>query len=261
MRQVAFAKANSCGNDFLIIEQQQMPPEAAAFTRAICHRHTGVGADGIEWITAGAEAHEVTARLINADGSEAEISGNGTRCVAAYWIFRNGGNRVSVHTGAGRKDCFLMQHSGLRYEFETEMGTGQVLEELEVAGRAGMRVSTGNPHFVTFVESFEFPWQSEGMEIQSNRSVFPQGTNVEFVRLMDGHTIECRFYERGAGETQSSGTGSCASALAAIHKGLVKSPVSVLSPGGKQRVRLEKGVLHLEGPAEIVCEGEFFYAA
>src|SRR5262249_46612898 len=114
---------------------------------------------------------------------------------------------------------------------------------------------------VVSVPAFDFPWQQTGIEIQSDREQFPNGTNVEFVSQVDTHTLECRFYERGAGETMSSGTGSCAATLAAIYKGWVKSPVTVIAPGGKQRVRVEAGVLHLEGPAEMICEGEFLYGA
>src|SRR5947207_266795 len=95
---IPFVKANGCGNDFLIIERKYAPADTAAFTRRICDRHTGIGADGVEWISAVAHEPDVDAHLINADGSEAELSGNGTRCVAAYWVAEHGGSSVRVKT-------------------------------------------------------------------------------------------------------------------------------------------------------------------
>src|SRR5881227_2503934 len=98
---IPFVKANGCGNDFLIIEQKFAPADIAGFTRRLCDRHTGVGADGVEWIESVSNDSDVSARLVNADGSEAELSGNGTRCVATYWIAAHGGSSVRVKTGAG----------------------------------------------------------------------------------------------------------------------------------------------------------------
>ena len=153
-----------------------------------------------------------------------------------------------------------MQHTGVRYEFETAMGVPQINAEFEVAGLNGIQLSVGNPQFVVFASDFDFDWHAAGRAIQSEVSRFPNSTNVDFVRSVDAHTVESRFYERGAGATQSSGTGSCASAAAAIHKGLARSPVKVIAPGGVQRVRVEAGLLYLEGPAEVICEGEYLYS-
>jgi diaminopimelate epimerase len=107
-----------------------------------------------------------------------------------------------------------------------------------------------------FVNDFEFDWKKMGVEIQAEKC-FPHGTNVEFVQVVGGSEIACRFFERGVGETQSSGTGSCASAVAAIASRAVKSPVRVNAVGGAQEVRWDKEVF-LRGPAQIICEGEFF---
>ena len=115
----------------------------------------------------------------------------------------------------------------------------------------------GNPHFVIAVPDFAFLWQEAGREIQRG---FPSGVNLEFVRIVGEHEVECRFFERGAGETQSSGTGSCASAVAMIEAGLVASPVKVVAPGGAQRVEWAGAGTEviLNGPAEIICRGEYF---
>lgn len=257
-----FHKAHGCGNDFLILDVPADASDLASLSRNLCDRTRGVGADGVEWICAGSGSADgsadVVARLFNADGSEAEISGNGTRCVAAYWIHQHGGKSVRVRTGAGVKECRLISAAGANFEFEMAMGVAQVGKERKIGARAGLEVSIGNPHFVVFVETFDFPWQKEGAEIQK-QPVFPKGVNVEYVRVQGPAAIECRFFERGAGETLSSGTGSCAAAIAAMHRKKTASPVRVASPGGVQTVRLSAdGVVFLQGPAQLVCAGEVF---
>ena len=259
-RSIPFVKAEACGNDFLVVESSYMGNDPAEFSRRLCNRHLGIGADGVEWVkvdTAGA----VAAQLFNADGSEAEISGNGTRCVAAWAVDVRGGSEVRVLTAAGEKECMLLRRSDNEFEFMVEMGRAEVLGKKAIAGPDGtvdgLVISTGNPHFVEFVEDFPPKWQSRAATIAASPE-FPQGTNVEFVRVLGRNQVEFRIFERGAGETLSSGTGSCASAIAAIHAGRVASPVEVYAPGGKQVVHWD-GVdaLMLEGPARIICRGEF----
>lgn len=261
MRRFAFTKAHSCGNDFLIMEAAEAAADMPALARAICDRHAGIGADGVEWIAPASDgSHQIAARLINADGSEAELSGNGTRCVAAHHVFHHGGNRVTVMTGAGPKDCFLQQHSGLRFEFEMAMGEASIGALAPVAGWDGLQISIGNPHFVAVVPAFPEDWPAQGARIQAAHTHFPEGVNVEFVQVQDEHTVAVRFFERGAGVTSSSGTGSCAAAMATMHLGLTRSPVRVVAAGGAQRVRLEGRKLFLEGPAELIGTGEFWFA-
>src|SRR5579863_648339 len=265
-RVIPFVKASACGNDFLLIDDALAPPDIHEFTRRICDRHEGVGADGIEWMKPHFSA-DVEIRLINNDGSEAEISGNGTRCVAAFFCAQHGKERIAILTGAGVKICSLISRSDSQYEFEAEMGDAEVGSELvlTVPGARGqppqeirgIPVSMGNPHFVTFVRDFPANWQARGAEIQAN-PFFTHGVNVEFVSVRDRHNLAVRFFERGAGETQSSGTGSCASAAAAIAAGRAKSPVKVHAPGGIQTVRQEGKKVFLRGPARLVGRGEYF---
>jgi diaminopimelate epimerase len=235
------------------------PADLSAFSRRICDRHQGVGADGVEWLFPATDA-DVRARLFNADGSEAEISGNGTRCVAAYLCAEQSREKLSVRTGAGVKTCVLTARSGAQYEFEIAMGEPQVGDEfpIKLAFREvrGIPVSMGNPHYVVFVDEFVPGWQGEGAEIGRHHD-FKYGINVELVRVKDKQEIEARFFERGVGETQSSGTGSCASAVAAISAQRAQSPVRVATPGGVQMVRWEEQVF-LRGPAQLICRGEFF---
>ena len=260
VRTIPFVKASACGNDFLLIDAALAPPDIAAFTRRICDRHNGVGADGVEWMSPHFTA-DVEIHLINADGSRAEISGNGTRCVAAYVCATHPKERISVLTGAGIKICSLTSRRETEFEFEIEMGNPAVQPELALKTAAGefrgIPVSMGNPHYVVFVPQFPDDWQSQAAKIQRLPS-FPEGVNVEFVTANGLHDISARFFERGAGETQSSGTGSCASAVAAMATGHAESPVKVHAPGGTQVVRWEGGSVFLRGPARLLCRGEFF---
>jgi diaminopimelate epimerase len=276
-----FVKASACGNDFLLIDGGLVrPSDMKDITVKICDRYRGVGADGVEWLFPTGKA-DVQARLINSDGSDAEVSGNGTRCVAAWQVEKKRSedsrraeidiaslaqeethlNQVKVLTDAGIKVCQLIRREDMRFEFRSDMGEpviiGDVTLEVSAGKRTGIQLSMGNPQFIVFVDEFEPKWQVEGAEIQSHKH-FPQGTNMEFVKVTGPREIEIRIFERGAGETWSSGTGSCASAVAAIHTGRVKSPVKVVSPGGPQTVDWDGGSVFLTGPAQIVCRGDFF---
>jgi diaminopimelate epimerase len=267
---ISFVKASACGNDFLMIDSMILEPatvkgdlapqELAALTRRICDRHDGVGADGVEWMYPHTSA-DIEIRLINADGSEAEISGNGTRCVAAYVCASQQKERITIQTGTGLKTCTLTGRSESEYEFEIEMGEAAVGAELAVqlaGGKVrGIPVSMGNPHYVVFVPQFAENWQLSAAEIQRSPE-FKEGVNVELVMIDGKHDVTARFFERGVGETQSSGTGSCACAVASIATGQAQSPVRVHTPGGTQTVRQEKGEVFLRGTARLVCRGEFF---
>ena len=257
---ISFVKANACGNDFLLIDGSLAPRDISAFTQQICNRHQGIGADGVEWIFPHSST-DAEARLINADGSPAEISGNGTRCVAALICSERGKEKVTIQTGAGVKSCQLICRRESEFEFEMEMGRSDVGKEFTVRisnGEVrGIPVSMGNPHYVTFVDHFKNDWQCEAAEIQRSDE-FKLGVNVELVITEGKNDIAVRFFERGVGETQSSGTGSCAAAVAAITAGRCQSPVKVHAPGGIQTVRFERGLVFLRGTARIVSRGEYF---
>lgn len=259
MTRVPFVKATACGNDFLIIDFVHVPNEIHAFTRRICDRHNGVGADGVEWLLPANDA-DVRVRLLNADGSEAEISGNGTRCVAAWFCAENNRSSVVIRTGAGLKTCDLIAHDGSVFEFRSSMGEPEVGDEFSIkftyGDVTGTPVSMGNPHYVVFVPEFELGWQAVGDQISKHYD-FKYGMNVEFVKILSENEIAVRFCERGVGETMSSGTGSCAAAVASIYAGKVKSPVQVQAPGGVQTVEWDREVF-LTGPATLLCQGEFF---
>jgi len=204
-------------------------------------------------------------RLFNADGSEAEMSGNGTRCAAALLIDsgRAAGDLV-ITTGAGPKHLRLLERNGRRFLFEMDMGTpkfNQSQIRFSLPLRRGAQEVTildvGNPQCAVFVDAFPPDWEALGAEIEGHAH-FPKRTNVSFVRVVDEHAIETRFYERGAGVTLSSGTGSTGAAVAAILRKLTTSPVTVRTPAGEAlHLRWDDSV-YLTGPAEIIGSGEFY---
>lgn len=265
---IPFTKAHGAKNDFLLTWLAEAPRHRMRDAAiAICDRHTGIGADGWMLVSPapkGETAFDGSIQLINSDGSEAEISGNGTRCAAAFLIDSGlAGEQVHIRTGAGVKYLRLLSHTGLNFLFEMNMGTPEfpVDARLRLNLSAGsvdtLVVDVGNPQCAVVVENFENDWRGVGAEIERH-PYFPKRTNVSFLRRMDSHTIEVRFYERGAGETLSSGTGSTGAAAVALRLGLVESPVTVLTPAGPLELRAA-GDIYLTGPAEIIAGGEFYF--
>ena len=257
MTEIPFIKAHGAKNDFLLTWRNQAPAgDWPAVARAICDRYTGVGADG--WMLVD-ETPSID--LYNSDGSRPELSGNGTRCAAAFLI-ENGkaGEHVTIHTGAGEKHLRLLRREGPVFWFEMDMGRPVFeAERFELTLSTGPRdvtlVNVGNPQCVVPVENFDLDWRAMGAEIERHPH-FPNRTNVSFIRRVDGNAIEVRFFERGAGETNSSGTGSTGAAAAAVRRGMAASPVAVLTPAGPLEFRWDDSIT-LTGPAEIVAEGVF----
>ena len=257
---IAFTKAHGAGNDFLLTWAEQIPAgnDLAAIARAICDRHTGIGGDG--WML----VRDASIRLFNADGSEAEISGNGTRCAAALLVDAGrASNDITITTGAGPKHLRLIERTGRRFLFEMDMGQPVVQElsyvlPLQRGAQEVTILDVGNPQCAVLVNRIPEDWKVLGAEIEAHPH-FPKRTNVSFVRAVDAHTIEARFYERGAGATLSSGTGSTGAAVAAILRKVVASPVRIITEGEDLQLRWDDSV-YLTGPAEIVGAGEFYFA-
>lgn len=269
---IPFTKAQACGNDFLIVKEDDVAGcDRVELTRRLCARHSGIGADGIEffaWI--GAKSGRI--RLHNADGTIAEISGNGTRCAAAWMAAAIGaktGDQLHIETDAGPRICkvdAIDSTRGYSVQVTTGMGapryarrTVTIPSGVEIRG---VEVSTGNPHFVIVVDNREFmigpqQWQSVGQQI-CFLPEFPYQTNVEFVRIVNPNEVEIRIFERGVGPTSSSGTGTSASATAAIAFYGCNSPLNVVAPGGPQTIAWSgPGTeLFLTGPAALVAHGE-----
>ncbi|HKD61586.1 MAG TPA: diaminopimelate epimerase [Terracidiphilus sp.] len=273
---IPFAKAHACGNDFLIITEDDAADfDKTELTRQLCARNTGIGADGIEFFSWTGE-HSGRIRLYNADGSVAEISGNGTRCVAAWMASErdaHSGDQLSIETDAGTRVSTIQafrhsEISGPTVLVTTDMGVPEFAEhsvELSDGTRIdGIRVSMGNPHFVIVQPDGDFDrsWEEIGEEICLHPD-FPDQTNVEFVHALGSQSepirmIGIRIFERGVGPTSSSGTGTSAAATAMIGVYQAASELEVIAPGGTQTVRWEGPgeKLYLTGPATLVARGE-----
>ncbi len=262
MIEVPFVKLHGAENDFLLTWSNEAPSEKLPeIARQICARTTGIGADGWMLVTKGDGL--LRTRLFNSDGSEPEISGNGTRCAAAFGLATKtvAGPLIRIVTAAGEKMLQLISGDGSRFVFEMNMGIAQIEEvrtklHLEAGEFDATILNVGNPQCAIFADRIPEQWQVAAAEAESHRR-FPVRSNVSFVRILDRHTIEAVFYERGAGETRSSGTGSTGAAVAAILRGDVESPVEIRTPAGSLHLRWADSV-YLTGPAEIVGEGRFF---
>ena len=246
------------GNDFLIFEQGEVAgvnlPELA---RRACDRHFGVGADGI-LVPASSGVADLEMVYFNSDGSPSEMCGNGLRCLARYARDRGlvEDDTLTVETGAGMRKVFLLGDGSSR----VDMGPPEFGADVELHGFTLLRVSMGNPHAVAFIGSESEVEELELREIGppvENGPAFPGRTNVEFVFVRGDHDVRMRIWERGAGETLASGSGSCAAAAAAIWRDLVRSPVRVHLDGGVVEIEWagEGEPVYMTGPAEYVCEG------
>ena len=275
-----FTKIHSLGNDFLFIDQEEVSEisDIGNFTQNICDRHTGVGADGLLLIHAEDKAKgHVRFRIFNADGTEAEISGNGLRCAAACLYFQKKieSPNILFLTTAGNRECNLIKQENNHFLIKIDMGIPK-LTSTDIPFDDGSFhekiidyplsinkkiypvtvVSLGNPHCAVFVDRFpaRIEWHQIGREIESH-PFFPKRINTEFIRVLNRGEIEVLFWERGVGETLSSGSGSCAAAVASILKKLTEKKVKVKTSMGALTVEWEKEKVYQTGPAEIVFEG------
>lgn len=276
-----FTKFHGLGNDFIIARGRDLPRPLPALARSITDRHKGVGADGfLVVLPPRNRRHDARVRFFNADGSEPEVSGNGLRCVGAYLAAaKPSRRRWEIETLAGVKSLTLIGAETGRWIFEVSMGV-PILSPAEIPFRAGdfptpvvnfpLRTtkgevpvtvtSMGNPHCAVFVRDFDsHDWRSLGREIEAHE-LFPNRTNVEFVKVISRGEIEVRFWERGVGETMSSGTGSCGAVVASILNGLTERKVHVRTVAGDLEVAWpENGEVTLTGPAARIAAGTYYY--
>ncbi len=272
-----FVKAHGLGNDFVLVASTDAPTEVSPWARRICDRHRGVGADGV--ILHAPVEGGVSLRLINADGTVVELSGNGVRCLAALAVSRGWAPlRHTVFTVSGPRPVEVRAVSGSRYAVVTDLGPA-ILESnripvaldppqprvvdhpLEAAGRT-VRVtatSLGNPHCAVFLDAppDDALVGTLGPALERH-PFFPRKTNVEFVTAGKRDEIRVRFWERGVGPTQSSGTGSASAAVAAILNDRADRTLRVVCDGGTLEVEWpEGGHVRQVGEAEILFEGEW----
>ena len=263
MARVPVSKAHAYGNDFLLVPLRNGPGDPSRLARALCHRHHGIGADGLILYDL-RDRGAATMTLFNADGSASELSGNGLRCLAAL-VARaqqlEPGATVTVDTGAGEKSLVLLERREELYTFRAALGapTGirqaqiPVLNETVTASVLAM----GNPQCVVLgplpaTERFN----TLGPAL-STHAMFPAGTNVEFAHVEAPDRVRILIWERGVGPTTSSGTGTAASAVAAAAHGGAARAVDVIAPGGTQRVEWKDDGVYLTGWATLVLDGEW----
>jgi diaminopimelate epimerase len=260
MPAVPVVKAHAYGNDFVCTPAADGGRDLPALARAICHRHHGIGADGLLLYT----AHDrgASMKLLNADGSRSELSGNGLRCLAAL-VARTqklaAGETITIETDAGVKPLELLARDGERYTFRAAMGQPTNLRQTSIAvlgeELTASVLEVGNPQCVVLGPLPDLDrFNRLGLAL-STHTMFPEGTNVEFAEVESPDRVRILIWERGVGPTTSSGTGSSASAVAAAAHGGAARSVDVIAPGGTQRVEWREDGVHLTGWAEVILEG------
>lgn len=255
MMSLPFVKMQGAGNDYVYFDCVSYPelsdlnwPELAV---RFSDRHFGIGGDGVVLIMPSATC-DFRMRIFNADGSEAQMCGNASRCIGRY-VFEK---HLTEKT-----DITLETLSGTKYIhidnlITVGMGQAKDIHTIEVENRAGISVNMGNPHAVFFVDSITDQLVLvDGKRYETN-PIFPERSNIEFARVVDAHTVQMRVWERGSGETLACGTGACATAVAAIHSKLCQSPVTIELIGGKLVIDVDNQMnVKKTGPAELVFEG------
>jgi len=278
-----FTKFHGLGNDYLVIEAEQIAAidDLGEFARRICNRHYGAGADGIAVISKSeTDTADFNCRIFNPDGSEAGLSGNGTRCAVAYLYYKGlwSKDQLRLSTRSGLKRYFPRGQVGPgKFSFESELGQPRFDSESipmsitppvdKVIGYPllvdGERVpitamQVGNPNCCIFVEDFDaLDWRKIGKAIEVHPQ-FPDRTNVVFVRVARRDLIELRIWERGVGETTASGTCSCAGAVAAMIDDKADRYVTVVMEGGEVKIHWRPdGEVVITGTAEVVYAGQW----
>jgi diaminopimelate epimerase len=264
-------KAHAYGNDFLLVEDSQIPPgiDRPALARRMCDRYRGIGADGLMIYEADAALEGcatdlkgctgASMRLLNADGSRSEVSGNGVRCLAVLLSKRHPDAReVVIATEAGEKRLSLLAREGSRYTFRAAMGKPTDLrrQTLDVLG-SPLEVVTlrvGNPQCVVLGDVTEERLHSIGRALATH-AAFAEGTNVELARVERPDFVRILIWERGVGPTHASGTGACAAGVAAAAYGGASRDAVIASPGGEQRVEWTDEGIFLTGWAELTMDG------
>ncbi len=260
---IRFAKAHAYGNDFLYVDRGDIKgvnlPQLA---REMCERHTGIGADGL--IVYGRTASGATMELFNADGGRAEVSGNGVRALAALLLLDDDrdGAAVTIATDAGPKRVTRAGMMERRPTFRTAMGLPSAVRQvrLDAAGESvdAVVMNFGNPQCIVLgPQPTDERFNRLGAALEKH-PYFPESTNVEFATVETSRSIRIRIWERGVGPTTSSGTGSCASFVAAVEYGGALRDATVVAPGGSQRVEWLDDSVYLTGWAEVLGEGEWF---
>jgi diaminopimelate epimerase len=259
-------KSHAFGNDFLLLHRRELQGQRglAALARSLCDRHRGLGADGL--IVYDTDEGRASMRLLNADGSRSEISGNGLRCLAASIARDTGlapGATIDIDTEAGAKRLELLGETAGRFTFRAAMGQPEQVTRVRISVNGvpvdAVTLRVGNPQCVVLGEVTEARLHSLAAALAVHPH-FPEGTNVELAAVETPQQVRILIWERGVGPTEASGTGACAAAVAAIEYGGAARDVEVESPGGTQRVEWLEDGLYLTGWAEVVAEARWLPA-
>jgi diaminopimelate epimerase len=257
---VPVAKAHAYGNDFVFVPLDAAASDLAALARTLCDRHRGVGGDGL--ILYSLRPCGATMRLLNADGSPSELSGNGLRCLAALVARAQAlapGATVTVDTDAGVKTLELLDNAGERYTFRAALGPPADIRQIEIPVLGQTLTASvlwmGNPQCVVLGPLPDEDYFNRFGPALATHSMFPAGTNVEFASVEAPDRVRILIWERGVGPTHASGTGASASAVAAAAHGGAARSSDVIAPGGTQRVEWRDDGVHLTGWAEVLFEG------
>ena len=283
MKPIKFCKFHGFGNDYVVIEQSELAEvsDLGEFTRAFCHRNTGVGSDGIAILEKlSNDTADFSCRIINPDGSEAGFSGNGTRCAVAYAYYKNlwtDGN-LRLQTKSGVKNYRLTgKISDGHYWFDAEIGkpkfsadeipfvtSGKLESVIDQPVKIDNQeflvtcINVGNPVACVFVVEFNFDWREVGRKMERHKK-FPDRANIVFVKVLDTENIELRIWERGAGETSASGTCSSGAAVLSALTGKTGRQVSVHTKGGTTEINWrDDGEMMIKGRADLVFCGKYF---
>jgi diaminopimelate epimerase len=264
LREFSLTKMHGTHNDFVVVDERKPQlTDYSALARRLCDRAGEIGADGLLVLSAPPAGSRsiATMRIFNADGSEAEMCGNGIRCVAKYLAERGAADHFTIATLAGTIAVDILAHAP-EFVVRADVGvpdfpSGEAPETIEAAGETWTyrSVSLGNPHIVVFVDDVAAIDVARTGAALATHERFPNGTNVHFAQSIDRHELIVRHYERGVGITQACGTGAVACAVAATVAGTADSPVGVRVPGGRLTVGWTRGAsATLAGPAETVFE-------
>jgi diaminopimelate epimerase len=283
MNSIKFCKLHGFGNDYVVIEANELAEvfDLSEFTQKFCHRNTGVGSDGIAILEKLNETDaDFSCRIINPDGSEAGFSGNGTRCAVAYAYYKNlwTDKNLRLKTKSGVKNYRLTEKlADGHYWFDSEIGKPKfssdeipfvadeklesVIDQPLIIDKQLFTIScvnVGNPVACVFVENFDFDWREVGRKMERARK-FPERANIVFVKVLDRENIELKIWERGAGETSASGTCSSGAAVLSAFRGETGRRVSVHTAGGTTEINWrEDGEMMITGRADLIFCGEYF---
>jgi diaminopimelate epimerase len=284
MKTIHFFKYQALENDFLVIDLSTAKlrlsnRDKAGLTQNICDRHRGIGADGV--IFSDFQNGRFLMRIFNADGSEAEVSGNGLRILAQY-LYQNKfarGKSFVIHSATGDNQVLIVSSKGKFTVSRISLGKPQfALPQIPMVGATeffistsfavtagelvGTAVNVGNPHIVFFVDNFDFEWREFGKEVECDRR-FPARTNVEFAIIKSRKQVVHQSWERGVGITRASGTGAASTVAAGIINGYLDHEVTVHEPAGELQISISSldEDIFLTGPSEYVGEGSFIYGS